>query len=152
MRRDPMAMKPFCGYNFADYFSHWLSFDKPGARLPMIFHVNWFRKGEDGKFLWPGFGDNLRVLEWMIRRVQGSADVVKTPVGNLPHPADLNIDGLKLTEEARNELFDFDQQAWLREFTSIGDFLAGFGSRMSNTMEDQRGVIYDALGRSETTG
>ena len=152
MRRDPMAMKPFCGYNFADYFSHWLSFDKPGAKLPKIFHVNWFRKGEDGKFLWPGFGDNLRVLEWMIRRVQGSADVVKTPVGNLPHPADLNIDGLKLTEEARNELFDFDQQAWLREFTSIGDFLAGFGSRMSNTMEDQRGVIYDALGRSETTG
>ena len=71
MRRDPMAMKPFCGYNFADYFAHWLSFDKPGAKLPKIFHVNWFRKGDDGKFLWPGFGDNLRVLEWMIGRVEG---------------------------------------------------------------------------------
>ena len=85
MRRDPMAMKPFCGYNFADYFAHWLSFDKPGANLPKIFHVNWFRKGDDGKFLWPGFGDNLRVLEWMIERVEGRASAtVETPIGALP--------------------------------------------------------------------
>ncbi len=81
MRRDPMAMKPFCGYNFADYFAHWLSFDHAGAKLPKIFHVNWFRKGDDGKFLWPGFGDNLRVLEWMIGRVEGTAGAVDTPIG-----------------------------------------------------------------------
>jgi phosphoenolpyruvate carboxykinase (GTP) len=81
MRRDPMAMKPFCGYNFADYFAHWLSFDKPGAKLPKVFHVNWFRKGDDGKFLWPGFGDNLRVLEWMIGRVEGTAGAIETPIG-----------------------------------------------------------------------
>ena len=90
MRRDPMAMKPFCGYNFADYFSHWLSFDKAGAKLPKIFHVNWFRKGDDGKFLWPGFGDNLRVLEWMIKRVKGEAGAVETPIGHLPSVGDLN--------------------------------------------------------------
>src|SRR5690606_39419266 len=72
-RRDPMAMKPFCGYNFADYFAHWLSFDRPGAQLPRLFHVNWFRQDDEGRFLWPGFGDNMRVLEWIIRRVEGRA-------------------------------------------------------------------------------
>ncbi len=77
MRRDPMAMKPFCGYNFGDYFAHWLSFDQPDAKLPKIFHVNWFRKDSDGKFVWPGFGDNLRVLEWMIGRVKGTAEAVE---------------------------------------------------------------------------
>jgi phosphoenolpyruvate carboxykinase (GTP) len=107
MRRDPMAMKPFCGYNFADYFSHWLSFDQDGAKLPKIFHVNWFRKGDDGKFLWPGFGDNLRVLEWMIQRVKGEAGSVETPIGHLPADGDLNLDGITLGEEARAKLFRF---------------------------------------------
>ncbi|HUH91262.1 MAG TPA: phosphoenolpyruvate carboxykinase (GTP), partial [Lysobacter sp.] len=100
MRRDPMAMKPFCGYNFADYFSHWLSFDNGVNKLPKIFHVNWFRKGDDGRFLWPGFGDNLRVLEWMIGRVDGKADAVETPIGHLPTLADLNLEGIELDEEA----------------------------------------------------
>ncbi|MBK7043214.1 MAG: phosphoenolpyruvate carboxykinase (GTP) [Rhodanobacteraceae bacterium] len=84
VRRDSMAMKPFCGYNFGDYFAHWLSFDQAGAKLPKIFHVNWFRKGSDGKFLWPGFGDNLRVLEWMLKRCEGRVEAVDTPVGQLP--------------------------------------------------------------------
>ena len=84
LRRDSMAMKPFCGYNYGDYFAHWLRLDQPGAKLPKIFHVNWFRKGEDGKFLWPGFGDNLRVLEWMIGRSDGSEGAEATPIGTLP--------------------------------------------------------------------
>ncbi|MBW8823104.1 MAG: phosphoenolpyruvate carboxykinase (GTP), partial [Xanthomonadales bacterium] len=97
MRRDPMAMKPFCGYNFADYFDHWLSFDKAGAKLPKIFHVNWFRKGDGGDFLWPGFGDNMRVLEWMLKRVEGSAGAVETPIGHLPKIEDIHLDGVELT-------------------------------------------------------
>jgi phosphoenolpyruvate carboxykinase (GTP) len=140
MRRDPMAMKPFCGYNFADYFSHWLSFDKPGAKLPKIFHVNWFRKGDDGKFLWPGFGDNLRVLEWMIKRVEGKAGAIETPIGNLPRIADLNVDGIALGDEAQAKLFGFDAAGWRAEFESIGEYLAEYGPRMPQQLhvEQQR--------------
>ena len=124
MRRDPMAMKPFCGYNFADYFAHWLSFDQPGAKLPRVFHVNWFRKGDDGKFLWPGFGDNLRVLEWMIRRVEGSVAATETPIGHLPVAGDLNLEGVALSDEARTKLFGLDRAGWQAEFASLGEYLA----------------------------
>src|SRR3546814_23024 len=112
MRRDPMAMKPFCGYNFADYFGHWLSFDKPGAKLPKVFHVNWFRKGDDGSFLWPGFGDNLRVLEWMIGRVKGEAGAIDTPIGALPRPEDLDLAGVELTD--RSEEHTSELQSLMR--------------------------------------
>ncbi len=138
MRRDPMAMKPFCGYNFADYFSHWLSFDKADAKLPKIFHVNWFRKGDDGKFLWPGFGDNLRVLEWMIQRVKGEAGSVETPIGHLPAEGDLNLDGITLGEEARAKLFGFDHAGWQAEFASIGEYLDEYGPRMPQALKDEQ--------------
>jgi phosphoenolpyruvate carboxykinase (GTP) len=138
MRRDPMAMKPFCGYNFADYFSHWLSFDKAGAKLPKIFHVNWFRKGDDGRFLWPGFGDNLRVLEWMIGRVAGKAGAVETPIGNLPTVADLNLEGIELDEEARTKLFGFEKSGWQAEFASIGEYLDEYGPRMPQALKDEQ--------------
>jgi len=140
MRRDPMAMKPFCGYNFADYFSHWLSFGGV-AKLPKIFHVNWFRKGDDGKFLWPGFGDNLRVLEWMIKRVEGEAGAVETPIGALPRSEDLNLDGVALSEEARAKLFGFDRDAWRAEFESIGDFLDEYGPRMPEALKQEQARI-----------
>jgi phosphoenolpyruvate carboxykinase (GTP) len=129
VRRDSMAMKPFCGYNFGDYFAHWLSFDKAGAKLPKVFHVNWFRKGADGKFLWPGFGDNLRVLEWMLKRCEGRADAVETPIGRLPRKADLNLEGLKLGEHALDQLLQIDEQGWAREFDAIADYLDEFGGR-----------------------
>jgi phosphoenolpyruvate carboxykinase (GTP) len=145
MRRDPMAMKPFCGYNFADYFAHWLSFGGV-ANLPRIFHVNWFRKGDDGKFLWPGFGDNLRVIEWMIERVKGSADAVETPVGTLPRPEDLNLDGVALGDEAREKLFGFDRAGWHAEFASIGDFLDEYGPRMPMAMKTEQARILAELG------
>ncbi|MBB1060087.1 phosphoenolpyruvate carboxykinase (GTP) [Lysobacter spongiae] len=141
MRRDPMAMKPFCGYNFADYFSHWLSFDGAGAALPKVFHVNWFRKGDDGRFLWPGFGDNLRVLEWMIGRVKGDAGAVETPIGHLPTPADLNLDGVALTDEARGKLFGFERSGWQAEFASIGEYLDGYGPRMPQALKDEQSRI-----------
>ena len=148
MRRDPMAMKPFCGYNFADYFAHWLSFDKPGAKLPKVFHVNWFRKGSDGKFLWPGFGDNLRVLEWMIDRVEGKAGVVDTPIGGLPKVDELDLDGLALSEEARSVLFGFDRDGWRQEFAGIGEYLDGYGARMPGALKAEQRRIADALTES----
>ena len=146
MRRDPMAMKPFCGYNFADYFAHWLSFDKVGATLPKIFHVNWFRKGDDGKFLWPGFGDNLRVLEWMIKRVDGVAGVQETPIGNLPHEADLNLADVTLSDEAHSKLFGIDHSGWQAEFASIGDYLAEYGPRLPQALKEEQQRIARALG------
>ncbi len=145
MRRDPMAMKPFCGYNFGDYFDHWLSFDKPGAKLPKIFHVNWFRKGDDGKFLWPGFGDNLRVLEWMIKRVKGEAAAQETPIGNLPNITDLNVDGIALGEEAKAKLFGYDRAGWREEFDSIGEFLREYGPRMPQALHDEQHRIAQSL-------
>ena len=138
MRRDPMAMKPFCGYNFADYFSHWLSFDNGQNTLPKIFHVNWFRKGSDGTFLWPGFGDNLRVLEWMVGRVEGRANAAETPIGAIPTDADLNLDGVELSDEARHVLFGFDRDGWKAEFASIGEYLDEYGPRMPQALKDEQ--------------
>jgi len=145
MRRDPMAMKPFCGYNFADYFSHWLSFDQDAAKLPKVFHVNWFRKGDDGKFLWPGFGDNLRVLEWMIGRVKGEAGAAETPIGHLPKASDLNLDGVVLSDEAHAKLFGFDHAGWSAEFDSIGEYLREYGPRMPQALHDEQQRIAAAL-------
>ncbi|MGX5671681.1 phosphoenolpyruvate carboxykinase (GTP) [Thermomonas fusca] len=145
MRRDPMAMKPFCGYNFADYFAHWLSFDKEGAKLPKVFHVNWFRKGDDGKFLWPGFGDNLRVLEWMIRRVEGSVAATETPIGHLPAAGDLNLDGVALSDEARAKLFGLDRAGWQAEFANLGEYLAEYGPRLPQALLQEHRRIAEAL-------
>lgn len=145
MRRDPMAMKPFCGYNFADYFAHWLSFDKPGAALPKVFHVNWFGKGEDGNFLWPGFGDNLRVLEWIIGRVDGARGGVQTPIGILPRVEDLNLDGLALSAQAREKLFGYDRAGWQREFADISQYLREYGPRMPATLLGEAERIASAL-------
>jgi phosphoenolpyruvate carboxykinase (GTP) len=129
VRRDSMAMKPFAGYNFADYFAHWLSFDSEGARLPKVFHVNWFRKGSDGKFMWPGFGDNLRVLEWILKRVEGSVDALETPIGHLPHAADLNTEGLDIHPATVQQLLHVDREGWRAELAAIGEYLAGYGER-----------------------
>ena len=146
MRRDPMAMKPFCGYNFADYFAHWLSFDRPGAKLPKIFHVNWFRKGGDGQFLWPGFGENLRVLEWMIERVQGRAGATTTPIGMLPASGQLHLQGLSISAEARDQLFELDPTGWKAELEEISAYLRGYGPAMPHELlaETQRSL--DAFG------
>ena len=145
MRRDPMAMKPFCGYNFADYFAHWLSFDDGSNKLPKIFHVNWFRKGDDGKFLWPGFGDNLRVIEWMIGRTQGNAGAVETPIGYLPAEGALALDGLELSAEARDKLFGFDRDGWRAEFASIAEYLEGYGPRMPAALKAEQQRIAASL-------
>ena len=115
LRRDPMAMKPFCGYHFGDYFAHWLSFDRPGARLPTVFHVNWFRKGADGRFLWPGFGENIRVLEWIVGRVEGTAEARDRGAGLMPLGEATMVEGLGITREARNALLEVSCADWENE-------------------------------------
>ena len=145
VRRDPMAMKPFCGYNFADYFAHWLSFDKPDAKLPKIFHVNWFRKGSDGGFLWAGFGDNLRVLEWILDRVDGKVGAQETPIGYVPRPDDLNIEGLDIDADQLDELLAVDRVAWADEINEIGSYLESYGSRTPAPLKREQKRIAQAL-------
>lgn len=145
MRRDPMAMKPFCGYNFGDYFAHWLSFAEEASNLPRVYHVNWFRKGNDGSYLWPGFGDNMRVLEWIINRVNGDASAIATPIGSLPQAEDLNLNGLSLSEEAVKTLFDFDREGWSREFESIGEYLDEYGDRLPAALRTLQQDIAEQL-------
>jgi phosphoenolpyruvate carboxykinase (GTP) len=145
VRRDPMAMKPFCGYNFADYFAHWLSFDQPGANLPKIFHVNWFRKGEDGKFLWPGFGENLRVLEWIIGRVKGEAGAVETPIGFMPEAADVKLLGIAQSAEAQSKLLGFDRDEWRSEAIGIATYLDDYGLRLPPVLTGEQQRIVSLL-------
>jgi phosphoenolpyruvate carboxykinase (GTP) len=138
-------MKPFCGYHYGDYFAHWLSFDRPGAKLPKIFHVNWFRKGADGKFLWPGFGDNLRVLQWMIDRAEGRARGVETPIGILPDAGELQLEGLQLERARLDELLDVDHAAWQAELSAIGDYLASFTPRLPERLQQEQQRVVQAL-------
>jgi len=145
LRRDSMAMKPFCGYHYGDYFAHWLSFDQPQARLPKVFHVNWFRKGSDGKFLWPGFGDNLRVLEWMISRVEGRVSGVETPIGILPGMDELKLDGLTLERAQLDDLLAVDNTAWREELRAIGEYLGEFGTRLPQRLRQEHQRVTRAL-------
>jgi phosphoenolpyruvate carboxykinase (GTP) len=149
LRRDSMAMKPFCGYNFADYFSHWLSFDKPGAKLPKIFHVNWFRKSPEGKFLWPGFGDNMRVLEWILGRCDGREGAEELPIGYVPRAGDLNLDGLEIPHSNIDSLLHIDTDGWIDEYESIGEYLASFGARMPEALIRERQRISALLAEEE---
>jgi phosphoenolpyruvate carboxykinase (GTP) len=126
LRRDPFAMLPFCGYNMADYWAHWFETGRrPGARLPLIFHVNWFRKAADGRWLWPGFGDNSRVLAWIFDRCGGAA-AVESPIGYLPEPGAVDTTGLDISAADLAELFRVDVDEWLRETDLIGAWFAGF--------------------------
>jgi phosphoenolpyruvate carboxykinase (GTP) len=135
LRRDPMAMLPFCGYNMGDYWSHWLDIGrKQGAQMPLVYYVNWFRKSDTGKFLWPGFGENSRVLKWVFERCNGSANAVDTPIGNLPTPESLDLDGLNVDEDALKTLLTVDREGWLQELPLIRDYYARFGDRMPNEL------------------
>ncbi|MGH8308614.1 MAG: phosphoenolpyruvate carboxykinase (GTP) [Steroidobacteraceae bacterium] len=134
VRRDPMAMKPFAGYNFGDYWRHWLSIGQRLARPPRIYHVNWFRRDAQGKFLWPGYGENLRVLEWMLERCTGAAGAVETPIGNLPRAEDLHLEGLPLSENALRELLTIDPALWRSEMADVRKYLSEFGNRVPAEM------------------
>jgi len=132
LRRDPFAMLPFCGYNMADYFSHWLEIgERVGEEnLPKIFQVNWFRKGQDGKFLWPGFAENSRVIEWIVNRLEDQAKAVESPIGLLPARGGIDISGLDLDYQTMDELFEIDGESWLYEVRMAEQFFAGFGDKL----------------------
>ncbi|HEY8465284.1 MAG TPA: phosphoenolpyruvate carboxykinase (GTP), partial [Solirubrobacterales bacterium] len=148
LRFDPFAMLPFCGYNMADYFGHWLRIGEQAdpEKLPKIFYVNWFRKGSDGEFLWPGFGENSRVLEWIFRRCNGEAEAVETPIGLVPAPGDLNTEGLDISEEALNELLTVDEDALRQELPQIEEHLARFGNRLPQQVRAQFEALKARLG------
>lgn len=145
VRRDPMAMKPFCGYNFADYWDHWLSFADRSTRLPRIFHVNWFRQDENGKFLWPGFGENLRVIRWIIDRCDNRAGARETPIGFLPNPSDIDTTGLNVPVETMESLLSVNIDAWRAEMDSIGEYLDSFGARLPEALRQEHAAVVEDL-------
>ena len=131
LRHDPMAMKPFCGYHMGDYFGHWIEMGKIlGDKAPKIFNVNWFRLDEDGKFMWPGFGDNFRVLEWIIKRCEGKADAVETPIGYLPRPEDINLEGLDMDMETLKKILTVDNEKWTAETKEFEEYYQIFGDKL----------------------
>jgi len=153
LRRDPFAMLPFCGYNMGDYFSHWLDMGESAgdpSKLPRIYFVNWFRKDENGKFVWPGFGENSRVLKWIAERLEGRADARPTPIGNLPTPSSLDTTGLGLTEKQLELLLSVDPEVWKEEAALIPAFYETFGERLPQRLWDEFDALMERLG--ETPG
>ncbi len=147
LRRDPFAMKPFCGYNMGDYFGHWLTMgDRLGDKAPRIFYVNWFRKTPDGRWLWPGYGENSRVLKWMCERVAGKAGAVETPIGLLPRPEDLDTTGLDVPAEDLRELLRVDVEAWRAELPDLEQHFAQFGERLPKRLRRQLDQLAERLG------
>jgi len=132
LRRDPFAMLPFCGYNMGDYLAYWLAIGREhdDTKLPRIFYVNWFRKDPDGRFLWPGFGDNSRVLEWVFRRCEGRAGATETPIGLVPAPGSLHLDGVEVASADLAELLRVDPAQWREELASIREHLESFGEQL----------------------
>ena len=144
LRFDPFAMLPFCGYHMADYFGHWLELgDRKGAQLPKIFHVNWFRKGADGKFLWPGFGENSRVLAWIFRRCDDEAEAFATPIGYVPEPEHLELGGLDTRAVAEALSVDLDEAR--AELDQTQSHLAQFGDRLPKEIHDQFTALKERL-------
>jgi phosphoenolpyruvate carboxykinase (GTP) len=147
LRFDPMAMLPFCGYNMADYFGHWLKLGRrEGAKMPRVFHVNWFRKGEDGKFLWPGFGENSRVLEWVFRRCDDESETVESAIGLLPAQGELNTDGLDISDEAMEQLLTVDDDALRAQMPQVEEHLARFGDDLPDELKAQLEALKQRLG------
>jgi phosphoenolpyruvate carboxykinase (GTP) len=146
-RRDPMAMLPFCGYNMADYFGHWLDMGTRIPHPPKIFHVNWFRKGADGKFLWPGYGENVRVLKWIMERIEGTGAATETPIGFVPAANALTLDGLDVTPETMKELLRVDPADWTKEHADTGKFFEGFGSRLPEGIREEHKRLGERLQR-----
>ena len=147
LRFDPFAMLPFCGYDMADYFGHWLECGRrDGAELPKIFMVNWFRKNDAGKFIWPGFGENSRVLAWIFRRCDGEADAVETPIGLVPSIAALDTEGLGLSPDAIGELLKVDTEEWKAQLPQMHEHFARFGDDLPDPLRRQLRLLEERLG------
>ena len=147
VRRDPFAMLPFCGYHMGDYLNHWLSMEGKTSpdKLPKIFYVNWFRKDKDGNWLWPGFGENSRVLKWIFERVSGKGKAVETPIGYMPTPDAIDTEGLDVSEEAMNELLSVNKEEWLEEVASIREYYKIYGDKLPEELERQLNALEERL-------
>ena len=141
VRRDPMAMLPFCGYNMGEYFGHWLAMGLKAENAPKIFHVNWFRTNAEGEFIWPGFGDNLRVLLWILARCEGKVDAVECEIGYLPKPEDIDVEGLDIAPEVMKELLSVDKASWIEDLDSIKAFYAKIGDTMPKELLDELATL-----------
>ena len=147
VRRDPMAMRPFVGYNMGDYFAHWLEMGKKIEKAPKIFHVNWFRTDDEGNFIWPGFGDNLRVLLWMLDRCDGKASAKETEIGYIPDPADIDVTGLDLSAKTMEELLSVDKESWLADIANIREFYALIGDTVPEELQNQLNALEARLSK-----
>ncbi|MBO5888668.1 MAG: phosphoenolpyruvate carboxykinase (GTP), partial [Clostridia bacterium] len=135
VRRDPMAMRPFVGYNMADYFAHWINMGDKISNKPRIFNVNWFRTDDEGNFIWPGFGDNIRVLDWILKRCKGEVEAKEVAIGYIPFAKDINVEGLDIDTKVVEELLSVDKETWLEEVKGIKEFYAQFGDRLPKELE-----------------
>jgi len=140
-----MAMRPFCGYHIADYFRHWIRIGSSMANPPRIFHVNWFRLDDDGKFIWPGFGDNIRVLKWVVDRVKGRGKAIKTPIGYTPTPDALDLKDLNISSSDLSDLLKVDNKAWLEEMKEIRTFFTSLGKKLPNNLWDELSKLESRL-------
>ncbi|MBQ8146727.1 MAG: phosphoenolpyruvate carboxykinase (GTP) [Clostridia bacterium] len=147
VRRDPMAMRPFVGYNMGDYFQHWLDMGKKIPNAPKIFHVNWFRTDDEGHFIWPGFGDNMRVLDWILARCEDKVEARETAIGYVPYAKDINIDGLDISVETIEDLLSVDKASWIEDVENIKSFYAQVGDRVPATMYDELKSLEDRLAK-----
>jgi phosphoenolpyruvate carboxykinase (GTP) len=148
LRRDPMAMLPFCGYHMGAYFAHWLKMGQQGGNnMPKVFYVNWFRKSDDGRWLWPGFGENSRVLKWIFERCAGTAAAVEGPLGLTPAPKALDVGGLDIPDEDLAELLSVDKALWLSEIPSIRAHLKSFGTQLPPALMAQADALEARLKR-----
>lgn len=143
LRHDPFAMLPFCGYNMGDYFNHWIKTGEKADenKLPKIFYVNWFRKDENDKFIWPGFGDNIRVLKWILERVEGKENFVESPIGRLPKPGSIDTTGLDITEQSMNRLFEVDKESGIHELEELKEYFKLFGDRLPKQLSEEVNLL-----------
>lgn len=148
LRRDPMAMRPFCGYHMADYFQHWIDMGEVlGDKAPKIFNVNWFRLDDEGHFLWPGFGDNFRVLEWIIKRCEGEADAKETAIGYVPNADDINLEGLDMDKKVLEDILEVDNAKWAKEAEGIEEFYKSFGDKLPAELANQLSSLKERLSK-----
>jgi phosphoenolpyruvate carboxykinase (GTP) len=142
VRRDPMAMRPFVGYDMGDYWAHWLKMGTKIPHAPKIFHVNWFRTDDEGNFIWPGFGDNMRVLDWILARCENKVEATITPIGYVPKAEDINIEGLEdVSLDTIKDLLSVDVDSWLEDIANIKEFYAQVGNRVPETLYDELAAL-----------
>jgi len=151
LRRDPFAMLPFCGYHMGDYFAHWLNIGKKASpeKLPRIFYVNWFRKTPEGKWLWPGYGENSRVLKWVIGRLAGTGKAEKTPIGYVPAAEDIDLSGMDIAPESVKKVLNVDPEEWIKELPAIRQHLQTFGDRLPEELFAEYAALRKRLGLSD---